>query len=207
VTFELLRHNIAATTSNFFLLRSLFEQVGPLAPYVTCHDWDYLLRVMLVEEPLFVDQILLEYRIHPQGTLQVNLDVVDQEVDQVLSGYLEAVSTSRNVFAPGPDQWGAYWDVFASRYLEHLLVYPQVRASLAKLSGHENPISDPQKFSLVIRALEQHGQWLDDHQEEIARLQSTLDTLHRRQPFIKRVAKKLFNAEKPISEPQDHLES
>jgi len=123
---------------------------------------------MLVEEPLFVDQILLEYRIHPQGTLQVNLDVVDEEVDRVLSGYFEALSTSRNAFTPGPDQWGDYWDVFASHYLEHLLPYPRVRASLAKLSGWENPISDPDKYTLIVRALEQHGHLLEDHREEIA---------------------------------------
>ncbi len=130
LSFELLRSNIAATTGNFFFHRSIFENVGDFAAYVTCHDWDYILRVMLVEEPLFVDEILLEYRIHEQGTLQTHLDKVNQEIEQLMLDFLTKVRTAKNSLAPGSLQWGDYWNFFCEMYLDRIKAFPRVRAQL-----------------------------------------------------------------------------
>src|SRR5687767_760646 len=46
--FEFLRHNPASTSGNFFFHRSLPSEVGPFREYKLCHDWDYLLRALLV---------------------------------------------------------------------------------------------------------------------------------------------------------------
>jgi len=123
--FELLRHNTAITTGNFFFHRSLAEEIGPFSNLVTCHDWDYLLRVLLIESPKFVNQPLLDYRVHPENTLQKQQAQRNQEIDQVLSAYLEKVGQARNLQAPGPKRWGAYWPIFVDVYLKHLNIYPQ----------------------------------------------------------------------------------
>ena len=193
LTFELLRHNIAATTSNFFFQRSLFPEVGLFAPFITCHDWDYLLRVILVEDPVFVDTILLDYRIHPRGSLQLNLEKVAEEVDLVLSNYLKQVNQAPNPFTPGAVQWGAYWDVFAARYMEHLQVYPQVCACLAALSGRESLINDADKYAHIVRALGQHIDFLQNLGAETASPRPDLETMHLQvqegSPFLHRIAK------------------
>lgn len=128
--FALLRNNLAVSTGNFFFHRSLFEEVGDFAPYVTSHDWDYILRVLLVEEPLFVDETLLEYRIHSSGTLQKHLDVVNAETTQLIMNYLTRVGEATNPLAPGPKQWGAIWNAFSDRSLERIRAFPQVVAQL-----------------------------------------------------------------------------
>lgn len=133
VSFTLLRHNIAVTTGNFFFHRSLYDEVGGFAPFVTCHDWDYILRVLLVEEPLFVNETLLEYRIHSQGALQKHLGAVDEETAQIMLDYLAHVDGAKNDLAPGPAQWGGLWNQFMDQYLERIRAFPAVDAQLAAM--------------------------------------------------------------------------
>lgn len=128
--FALLRNNLAVTTGNFFFHRSLYAEVGGFAAYVTSHDWDYILRVLLVEEPLFVDETLLEYRIHSRGTLQKHLAVVNEETAQIMMNYLTRVGEAKNPLAPGPVRWGEVWNAFSDHCLERFRVFPQVRAQL-----------------------------------------------------------------------------
>ena len=135
LNFEFLRHNIAATTGNFVFHRSLYDEVGGFAGYTTCHDWDYILRVMLLEEPLFVDEPLLEYRIHSQGTLQKQLARVDEEVGQIMIHYLEKVTQAKNPLAPGPAHWGGYWPYFCKNHLERIRALPPVQAQLDELAA------------------------------------------------------------------------
>jgi glycosyltransferase involved in cell wall biosynthesis len=119
-TFELIRHNVAVSTGNFVMDRNLYEEVGPFQPYQTCHDWDYLLRVILLEEPLFVEEELYQYRIHNQNTLQHLAQVRAKETDDVLSNYLENMHQALNPFVPAPDPWGAYWMLFVNLFMRHL---------------------------------------------------------------------------------------
>lgn len=122
-TFELVRHNITVSTGNFIFHRDLYCEVGPFRAYETCHDWDYVLRVIRREEPLFVREALYEYRIHGQSTLQSREDVREEEIGQVISSYLAAMGNARNPLAPSPKNWGAYWDLFATGYMGHFQTY------------------------------------------------------------------------------------
>jgi glycosyltransferase involved in cell wall biosynthesis len=126
LNFEFLRTNIAVSTGNFLFQRALYEEIGDFRSFVTCHDWDYILRVLIREEPLFVDKILLDYRIHSEGTLQHNLDKVDKEVEQIMLTYFEHLPEATNELAPGPRQWGVYWNYFATNYLDRIRKSPQV---------------------------------------------------------------------------------
>lgn len=125
--FELIRHNFATSTGNFIFTRGLFDEVGPFQDYETCHDWDFLLRVILVEEPLFVKRELYQYRIHGKNTLRKREEVRDREILQVINNYLQQMDGARNPCAPSPSNWGDYWSYFVRRYMKHFLVHEELR--------------------------------------------------------------------------------
>ena len=122
--FELLRHNTAITTGNFFFHRKLADEIGLFSELIVCHDWDFILRVLLVESPKLVNQVLLDYRIHEGNTLTKKQHLRDQEIDQVISAYLKSVNQARNPRAPGPKAWVAYWPNFVDVYLKQMNQYP-----------------------------------------------------------------------------------
>ena len=174
--FELLRNNIAATTSNFFFHRSLYDQIGDFSPFMTCHDWDYILRVLLIEEPLFVNEILLEYRIHPQGTLQLNLNKVNDEVEQIMLSYLENVNNAKNPFSPGPLQWGDYWNFFSENYLDRIRVYPQVSSKLDGMRSKNVQINEGVKFHQLANSLEYQTHRLQKVEKDLLTSEEPLDS-------------------------------
>lgn len=132
--FELLRNNIAVTTGNFIFHRSLFDEIGDFDEFITCHDWDFILRALLVEEPIFIDQILMAYRIHSEGTLQYNLKIVNQEIEQIMLNYLENADQAKNPIAPSTKNWGDYWTLFSSIYLDRIRQIPAIQAKLDELN-------------------------------------------------------------------------
>lgn len=137
IYFEFLRNNIAVSTGNFLFHRSLYEEIGPFRSFVTCHDWDYILRVLILEEPLFVDNILLDYRIHSEGTLQKSLDKVEEEVEQIMLTYFEHLPNATNQQAPGP-KWGIYWKYFSTNFLDRIRKSPRVDEKIRLLEQEES---------------------------------------------------------------------
>lgn len=71
------RHNVAVTTSNFFLHRELWRALGGFRGYRYAHDLDFLLRALelcpdrVVFEPSMVD---VRYRIHGANTISENTE-------------------------------------------------------------------------------------------------------------------------------------
>jgi len=125
ISYELLRHNTAITTGNFFFHRSLADEIGPFNNLITCHDWDYLLRAILVETPLFIKQELMDYRVHEDSTIQKYPVLRKKEIDQVVSHYLMRMDSAQNPLAPGPKVCGVYWSIFVDVYLKHFNGYPR----------------------------------------------------------------------------------
>jgi len=64
VGFPILDENIAHTSGNLFFSRALYKQVGGFCQLKLAHDWDYLIRLLAQEEPVFVPEPLYAYRIH-----------------------------------------------------------------------------------------------------------------------------------------------
>jgi glycosyltransferase involved in cell wall biosynthesis len=62
LSFAFLRYNCALSTGNFAIRRDLFRQVGGFVDLKLAHDWDYVLRVIPWEEPLYVATALYEDR-------------------------------------------------------------------------------------------------------------------------------------------------
>ena len=155
--FELLRHNRAITSSNFFFHTTLVEEIGEFASYITCHDWDYLLRVMLNESPKYIDQVLLDYRVHPGNTIKRENERRDQENDQVISNYLSEVNQASNPLVPGPAVWGAYWPIFREVYLKHFNHYPRTKKLLQATINQESV----SKNQLVMRGILKYQEFAD----------------------------------------------
>jgi len=65
----LLRSQFAVTTSNLLMTRTAFEQIGPFRPFRYCHDWDFLLRAIGRARIGFLDEQLLDYRVHRRNTI------------------------------------------------------------------------------------------------------------------------------------------
>ena len=65
----LLRSQFAVTTSNLLMTRAAFEQVGPFRPFRYCHDWDFLLRAIGKVRIGFLEEQLLDYRVHGRNTI------------------------------------------------------------------------------------------------------------------------------------------
>ncbi len=123
--FEFLRQNMAVTSSNFFFQRELYQEVGPFRDLKVCHDWDFLLRSLLLENPIFLNDILLDYRVHSGNTIQRFKNRERAENDIVLASYLEGMGKAKNAQAPGPNAWGIYWNVFVDVYMDHASRYPK----------------------------------------------------------------------------------
>jgi glycosyltransferase involved in cell wall biosynthesis len=87
----LLYGNIAVSTGNFFIHRSLFEEIGYFSGLRYCHDWDFLLRACFVEEPVVLREKLYKYRIHGGNTALEPDNYAIEETKIVLSDHLRAV--------------------------------------------------------------------------------------------------------------------
>lgn len=112
IGFAILPYNLAVTSGNLVFTRALWRRVGPFAPLRLCHDWDWLLRALLVTEPRFIDQPLLHYRVHG-GNATLGLgDVADAEATDCLVRYFRAADAvaPANPRAPSAHHWPAYFE-------------------------------------------------------------------------------------------------
>lgn len=83
----LLERNITVSTSNFFIRRELFEQLGPIRPLRYNMDWDYVLRAYLSKPEAFCwrfDLPLWDYRLHGKNTILGGLPVSAIEANYLL---------------------------------------------------------------------------------------------------------------------------
>lgn len=179
LSFALLLENLAITTGNFLIKHNLLEEVGPFAPFITCHDWDYLLRVILIEEPLYYPEELLDYRIHSQNTLKDNVKLVYQEGVEVRRLYLEKAKEAKNIMAPGPSTWGAYWNFFVSHYLiPSCASIDPTFDNLSSRNYSEHNQYDAIVFNKLVKSLRQHVIWnetLEDKVEEFEKIVKALE--------------------------------
>lgn len=104
IGYTLMNYNLAVSTSNFFIKKSLAEKVGQFKKYKAVHDWDYLLRVLLETEPCFLDESLMAYRIHEHNTLSGLSHIGIRETNQIFNCYVTSLVSgkARNRLAPEP---------------------------------------------------------------------------------------------------------
>jgi hypothetical protein len=111
VGFSLVATNTTVSSGNLFVSRALFDRVGGFRDFRWNHDWDFALRALWLEEPVFVDEPLYVYRLHPHNTIVESSERSRVEMAGITQDYLEhalsARATSPNPFAPGIATWGS----------------------------------------------------------------------------------------------------
>ena len=84
--------NLLVSTSNYFIRRSVFREVGYFSPLRYTHDLDFALRLLASGKALrLLPEALLDYRLHARNTIAEDAARVDIERAAVMSSYLRHV--------------------------------------------------------------------------------------------------------------------
>jgi glycosyltransferase involved in cell wall biosynthesis len=86
------RNNPAISTGNLFVATEFMHQLGGYRDLRYVHDWDFCLRAILREEPVFVDQSLYRYRFHGKNTIFENEAAAIAESTQIVARYIVIAS-------------------------------------------------------------------------------------------------------------------
>jgi glycosyltransferase involved in cell wall biosynthesis len=154
--FSLLFGNIAVTTGNFFVRRDLAERIGPFRAFRYAHDLDYLLRAVLIEEPILVRRKLYRYRLHDSNTINADQRLVDAECAALYGDFLRAGAAARpsNPIAPTLERFASTLSAlplsppFAAA-LDGLIASPHPTVEAAAPSVSKNACSEPPQVLLI----------------------------------------------------------
>ena len=93
-----LQGNLMVSTSNLFMRRDAWLNVGPFAPLRYLHDYDFIFRMMLAFPEgvhYLADRVLLHYRIHGSNTLKEGAIKARLEDQQLIRKYTLAALGER----------------------------------------------------------------------------------------------------------------
>ena len=111
VGFSFVPTNAAVSSGNLFVARAFHERVGGFREFRWNHDWDYALRAVWLDEPVFVDEPLYAYRLHGSNTIEESAARSRDEMAAITSEYLVRAMDERavppNGFAPAISTWGS----------------------------------------------------------------------------------------------------
>ncbi|MGQ0700353.1 MAG: glycosyltransferase family 2 protein [Panacagrimonas sp.] len=123
LSFAFLRINATVTTGNFAMTRELAQQVGPFIDLKLAHDYDWALRAIAFEEPLYVPERLYDYRLHPTNTFASVAHRARLETEVCFTRYLKMVVEGPvpNKLAPCPLNWPLVFEHYIKLWnLDHL---------------------------------------------------------------------------------------
>ena len=115
--FACMAGNVAITSGNLFMSRALCEAVGEFDALRYCHDWDFLLRAVTHDEPLFVRRPLYRYRIHGANSYRSLEGVAEAETEVVLRRFFAAVRGGQvaNPLTPCAARWPGVFEYWMGR--------------------------------------------------------------------------------------------
>ena len=118
VGFSLVLTNVAISTGNMFFRRKLISEIGYFRPYRYCHDWDFMLRTLLVTEPVYVPDPLYFYRLHQGNSFLALQEAAAFECPELMRRFMKATMTQRfsNRLAPSPRNWPGYFEYFVEAH-------------------------------------------------------------------------------------------
>ena len=70
ITYALLNQNVAISTGNMIFSKFIFKKLGGFRDFPYVHDWDFILRATLIQEPIFIKDTNYLYRIHGNNTFK-----------------------------------------------------------------------------------------------------------------------------------------
>ena len=117
IGFASMASNVAISSGNLFFSRSLFEAVGGFDDLRYCHDWGFLLRSVLVTEPVLVQRALYRYRLHDTNSYRSLDSVAEAETEHVLRRFFETMRLEppANPLAPSPQYWPGVFEYWMDR--------------------------------------------------------------------------------------------
>lgn len=118
LSFAFLKFNCTVTTGNFAVRRDLADKVGPFIALKLTHDWDYVLRVIVHEEPLYVVDALYDYRLHSTNSFSNLEEVAIPETQICLARFFQSVQVSRlaNRLCPSPANWPLVFESYVKHF-------------------------------------------------------------------------------------------
>lgn len=143
--FRLLQDNFAVSTGNLFFSRDLYQEVGPFNDLKLAHDLDFILRALVVAEPLLVRENHYFYRLHGHNTQYQVQHLLEKEFSEIHSRYLRAVATIPPKNTQAPCHW--YWPSEFGRLRAQLKMERGLEVYLKKGDSPE-PSKDTTKPSL-----------------------------------------------------------
>jgi len=106
LSLALINSNFFVTTSNLFVRKSMFEEIGYFAPLRYTHDLDFFLRLLAWNKRVYyLDQPLLSYRLHRTNTIQEDDIKVQVERAAVVAFHLYSAWSNR---VRDPKDWHGY---------------------------------------------------------------------------------------------------
>lgn len=94
INMALLTDNVAISTGNLFFTKELYNKVGEFRAYQYIHDWDFILRSTLIEEPIYVANTNYLYRLHSANSfkeLREDDELCARESWAVLANYSKSI--------------------------------------------------------------------------------------------------------------------
>jgi glycosyltransferase involved in cell wall biosynthesis len=117
ISWGLLWRQIGSSTGNFVVSRDLLNQIGGFRNLRYCHDWDFALRAIIEDEPVYVRKQLYKYRFHAGNSFKSLSDVAVTETERVVKSYLARVMTKQpaNPKCPAPQNYPRSFEFFLRR--------------------------------------------------------------------------------------------
>jgi glycosyltransferase involved in cell wall biosynthesis len=118
LSFAFLRYQLAGSTGNIFLNRTLATEIGGFCALKYCHDWEFMLRAITVVEPCYVPETAYRYRIHGANAFSNLQHLATDDTEASLGSYYRRIASRRvsNPMAPTPANWPYVFDMIARQF-------------------------------------------------------------------------------------------
>jgi len=92
--------NIAVSSGNLLVSRTLFRALGGFHQYRHVHGWDFCLRALQLAEPVFVREALYFKRLHRGNQPSANLAALHAEAAEACRQYVQWGCTAEQGISP-----------------------------------------------------------------------------------------------------------
>ena len=116
IGYALFMQNFSVTSGNFLFTRILYEKLEGFSQHKFLHDWDFLIRSIYFCEPVWIDEILMSYRVHSSNTTETVRDLLLSEASDAVNRYAELYAieaNSPNPLAPCQQNWPNFFPYFS----------------------------------------------------------------------------------------------
>lgn len=168
----LLEGNVFMTTSNFVFTRALWQRLRPFSPDRYVHDYDFLLRTLVTGGRLaWIDQPLLDYRLHASNTISENPLNANLETAALLRRHLSALLTLPGSLAVRLQRLNSQWarvegyEVQILRDLCQHRIRDLTASHQAQLAERDSWVADRDRW------IAERDQWIAERDAVIQRLE------------------------------------